>query len=114
VPRVKSIHLVYAEWCPHCVPNTMERMKKAAAELGAEFQAHDIDTSDVQVADELVKKYGDWSPDYLVPQAFLEFDDGSFKHVLTGDPRGVAFTQRLLDGFLSSKLYIDLKARKED
>jgi glutaredoxin len=112
--RAKSIHVVYAEWCPHCVPTTMERMKKAADELGARFQAHDIDTSDVSVADELVKKYGDWSPDYLVPQVFLEFDDGSFKHVLTGDPRGVAFTQRRLDEFLSSKLYLDLKVRKED
>ncbi len=109
-PTVKSIHVVYAEWCPHCVPNTMEQMKEAAAELAASFQAHDIDTSEVQTADELVKKYGDWSPDYLVPQVFLEFEDGSFKHVLTGDPRGVDFTRRAVEEFLGSELYLELKA----
>jgi thiol-disulfide isomerase/thioredoxin len=111
-PIAKSIHVVYAEWCPHCIPATLEPMKKAAVKLGASFQAHDIDTSDVQMADELVKKYGDWSPDYLVPQVFLEFEDGSFKHVLTGDPRGVAYTERAVEEFLSSRLYLDLKAMK--
>jgi len=111
-PTAKSIHFVYAEWCPHCVTTTMEQMRKAAAELGVSFQAHDVDTSDVQVADELVKKYGDWSPDYLVPQVFMEFEDGSFKHVLTGDTRGVAYTNQAVEEFLSSRFYLDLKTSK--
>ena len=113
LPTVKSVHVVSAEWCPHCVSTTMEPMKKAAAELGASFQAHDINTSGVQTADELVKKYGDWSPDYLIPQVFLEFDDGSFKHVLTGDPRGVDFTRRAVEEFLGSGFYQGLKAARK-
>ncbi len=111
-PTVKSIHVVSAEWCPHCVPTTVEPMKKAAAELGVRFQLHDIDTDEVQTADGLVKKYGDWSSDYLIPQVFVEFEDGSFKHVLTGDPRGVAFTRRAVEEFLESGYYLDLKTAK--
>ncbi len=109
---LKSIHVVSAEWCPHCVPTTVEPMKRAAAELGVSFQSHDIDTGEVEAADELVKQYGDWSLDYLVPQVFLEFEDGSFKHVLTGDRRGVAFTRRAVEEFLGSGFYLDLKAAK--
>jgi glutaredoxin len=111
-PVVKTIHVVSAEWCPHCVPTTVKPMKKAAAELNAGLQVHDIDTGEVETADELVKRYGDWSPDYLVPQVFLEFEDGSFKHVLTGDRRGVAFTRRAVEEFMSSRFYQDLKAAR--
>ena len=109
-PGVKSIHLVSSEGCAHCASTTMEPMREAALELGASFKAHDVETSEVKKADELVKKYGDWAPDYLVPQVFLEFEDGSFKHVLTGDPRGVAFTQHAVEEFLTSGYYSDLKA----
>lgn len=104
--RVRSVHVVYAEWCPHCVPTVVEPMREASARLGARFEPHDIDSSDVGVADELVKKCGDWTEDYLIPQVFLEFDDGSFKHVLTGDPRGVAYTRRALDGLLSHEPFL--------
>jgi glutaredoxin len=88
-----TIHIVYARWCPHCVHTTVEPLKKAAAESGMKCVLHDIDTDDVKVADELVRKYGDWTPDYLIPQVFLEYDNGSIKHVLTGNPRGVEFTR---------------------
>ena len=75
--KLKTIHVVYANWCPHCVPTTVEPVQKAAAEaIGVSFIPHDIDTDDVNVADELVRRYGDWSPDYLIPQVFLEFEDG--------------------------------------
>ena len=90
--------------------STVERMKEAADELGIPCKLLDIETDDIKVADELVKKHGDWSPDYLIPQVFVEFADGSVKHVLTGDPRGLSFTRRAVDSFLGSRLYEDLRA----
>ena len=83
-------------------------MKKAAKELGIPYRGHDIDTDEV-AADEMVRKYGDWSEDYLVPQVFIELQDGTFKHVLTGYPEGVAFTRRAVENFLSSDFYRSLK-----
>lgn len=109
--QVKAIHVVYANWCPHCVPTTVEPMKAAAAELGVPCNLHDIDTDDVKAADELVKKYGDWSPDYLIPQVFLEFEDGEIKHVLTGYPEGVIFTKRAVENLLQSELLKGQKAK---
>lgn len=91
------------------MPTTVEPMKKAAAELGVQCQLHDIDTDDEKVADELVRKYGDWSPDYLIPQVFLEYDDGSMKHVLTGYPEGVGFTRKAVENLLKSDLFGGLK-----
>ena len=108
---LKAIHVVYAEWCPHCVPTTVEPMKKAAADLGVAYLPHDIDTDEVKAADDLVKKYGDWSPDYIIPQVFLEFSDGTIKHVLTGYSEGVAYTRRAVESFLSSQLYASLRPR---
>jgi hypothetical protein len=70
---------------------------------------HDIDTAEEQVADGLVKKYGDWTPDYLIPQVFLEYEGARFKHVLTGDPRGVALTRAAVEKLLSSKLLAESK-----
>jgi thiol-disulfide isomerase/thioredoxin len=97
-----AIHVVYAEWCPHCVPTTVAPMKKRASELGIPCVLHDIDTEDVKVADDLVKKYGDWSPDYLIPQVFLEYADGEYRHVLTGNPQGVALTRAAVERLVSS------------
>ena len=69
--KVKAVDVVYATWCPHCVPTTVEPMREVAKELGAQYNLYDIDTDAVKVADELVKKYGDWTPDYVIPQVFL-------------------------------------------
>lgn len=91
------------------MPTTVEPMKKAAAELGVQYQLHDIDTDDEKVADELVRKYGDWSPDYLIPQVFLEYDDGSIKHILTGYPEGVGFTRKAVENLLKSDLFGGLR-----
>jgi hypothetical protein len=107
--NLKAIHVVYANWCPHCVPTTVEPIKKAAAELGVPCLLHDIDTEEEKVADDLVKRYGDWSPDYLIPQVFLEYQDGSIKHVLTGYPEGVAFTRKAVENLLKSDLLGGLK-----
>jgi len=107
--RLRAIHLVYAKWCPHCVPTVLEPAKKMAEELGVECRLYDIDTEDVSIADELVGKYGDWSEDYLIPQLFFEFEDGEVMHVLTGDPRGVEYTRRAVRDLLESELYKSLK-----
>lgn len=100
--ELNAIHVVYAEWCPHCVPTTVEPMKKRAEELGVPCLLHDIDSGEVSVADDLVRKHGDWTPDYLVPQVFLEYDGGRIQHVLTGDPQGVAFTRKAVEALLAS------------
>ena len=99
---LKAIHVVYANWCPHCVPTTVDPMKKVAAELGVPCFLYDIDTEKEAQADDLVRKYGDWSEDYIIPQVFLEFTDGSFRHVLTGYPEGVAYTRRAVENLLKS------------
>lgn len=106
---MKAIHVVYANWCPHCVPTTVEPMKRAAERLGVRYFTYDIDTDDVRTADELVKKYGDWSEDYIIPQVFLEFDDGNFRHVLTGYSEGVAYTRRAVENLLNSDLFRQLE-----
>jgi hypothetical protein len=101
--KLKSIHVVYANWCPHCVPTTVEPLKKRAKELGISFHPLDIDGEEVGVADDLVKRYGDWTPDYLIPQVFLEYEKGKIVHVLTGNPRGVALTKKAVDELLASQ-----------
>lgn len=108
--KLKAIDVVYANWCPHCVPTAVEPMKKAALEVGVKLNLYDIDTDSVKRADELVEKYGDWTPDYLIPQIFLEFDDGQVKHVLTGQSQGVAYTRRAVENLLNSPFFKTLTA----
>ena len=86
------------------MPVTVEPLVQKAAELGIPCALHNIDTEDEAVADDLVKKYGDWTPDYLVPQVFLEYEGGKIKHVLTGDPRGVALTKKAVDDLMASSI----------
>ena len=107
--KAKAIHVIYANWCPHCVPIAVEAMKKAAQDLDVPYIGYDIDTADEIKADDLVKKYGDWSDDYIIPQVFVEFEDGTFKHVLTGYSEGTVFTRRAIESFLSSDFYKSLK-----
>ncbi len=107
--NLNAIHVVYANWCPHCVPTTVEPMKSAAGELGVPCRLYHIDTKAEKEADELVRKDGDWSPDYIIPQVFLEFDDGEFKHVLTGYSESVSLTKRAVENFLKSDLNTSLK-----
>jgi thiol-disulfide isomerase/thioredoxin len=100
--KLKAIHVVYAEWCPHCVPTTVEPMKKLALQLGIPIKLYNIDTEDVKKADEMVRRYGDWSEDYIIPQVFFEFDNGEIKHVLTGYSEGVQYTKRAVENLLNS------------
>jgi thiol-disulfide isomerase/thioredoxin len=107
--RPKAIHVVYATWCPHCVPALVGLIQERAEALGIPCLLHDIDTAEEQVADELVRKYGDWTPDYLVPQVFLEYEGTRFRHVLTGDPRGVDLTRMAVERLLSGDLLAESK-----
>ncbi len=108
--KVKKIIFVKANWCPHCKVSE-SYVKMIAEELNAEILGLDIDNKDQEaIADGLVKKYGDWSPDYLIPQVFIEFDDGSIKHVLTGDPKGVDYTLKKWKSFIEGSFYKSLKS----
>jgi len=92
--ELKAIHVVYANWCPHCMPTTVEPMKKAAEKLGVSIKLYDIDTEAVKEADKLVAEHGDWAEDYLIPQVFFEYVDGRIEHVLTGYSEDVKLTAR--------------------
>ena len=104
--EVKTVYVVHATWCPHCHPTTVEPLQEAAAKLGAKFVGYDIDKpDDEKKADELVRKYGDWSEDYLVPQVFVETKDGAIRHVLTGYSESVGLTKRAVDNLLNSPYF---------
>lgn len=117
--KPKAVYVVYADWCPHCISPTVEPLVEAAAGAGVGCVLLNIDTDDVGAADGLVKKYGDWTPDYLVPQVFLEHADGSMEHVLTGNPKGVELTReavkRLIDsGVLSGSSAAETRQGPEE
>jgi thiol-disulfide isomerase/thioredoxin len=57
--KPKQISLVYATWCPHCQPQSVDATKKMSEDLKVPLRLLDIDQQDaVRVADDLVKKYG--------------------------------------------------------
>jgi len=103
--KLTTIYVVYAEWCPHCVPTTVEPVKKRAEELGVHCVLYDIDDPDaLKVADELVRKHGDWCEDYLIPQVFVEHENGEVEHVFTGYSEDLELTRRGLDNLLASHI----------
>jgi hypothetical protein len=71
---LKAVHVVYADWCPHCVPSTVDTIQRAARELGVPCVLHDIET-----------------------------DDGKIQHVMTGDPRGLQYTRQALEALVKGK-----------
>ena len=76
-----------------------------AKELGVELRVLDIDDHEqVKVADGLVKRYGDWADDYLIPQVFFE-EDGKVQHVFTGFSEGVEVTRARWNDFFTSEFY---------
>ncbi|MDT7891732.1 MAG: hypothetical protein RQ952_03205 [Thermoproteota archaeon] len=108
--KVQKVIFVKANWCPHCKVSE-KYVNLIAKELNAEILYLDIDKKeDEKLADEIVKKFGDWSADYLIPQVFLQFKDGTIKHILTGDPRGVDFTIKRWNDFILSNFYRELKS----
>ena len=101
-PTPVRLDLVYAQWCPHCVPASTNRAPSLARRLHVPLRELDIDRPDDEaIADRLVREHGDWSEDYLIPQVFLEWDDGRVTHLLTGVPGPVSGTiaewERLLN-----------------
>jgi hypothetical protein len=95
---------VLAQWCPHCVPLSVRHGRRLAKRLRVPLRILDIDRRrEERIADRLVRRYGDPSPDYLIPQVFLEGDDGSVEHLLTGFSEQVARTERAWKDLASSE-----------
>lgn len=77
--------MVLAPWCPHCVPLSVVNGRRLAARLGVPLRILDIDKpAQLRAADRIVRDHGDASPDYLIPQVFLEWSGGRVDHLLTG------------------------------
>lgn len=94
-PIPVRLTVVLAPWCPHCVPLSVTHGRRLARYLRIPFRTLDIDRpAQLRAADRMVRKYGDWSPDYLIPQVFLEWTDGRVEHLLTGFSEQVARTRR--------------------
>ena len=98
--------MVLAEWCPHCVPLSLERGHQMETALSVPLRVLDIDDPEEEkLADELVRRYGDFVEDYLIPQVFAEYDDGTVKHVFTGFSEAVDVTRARWDDFFASEFY---------
>ena len=80
--------------------------RRLAKRLHVPFRRLDIDAKrEERVADRLVRQFGDWAPDYLIPQVFLEWSDGHVDHLLTGFSEAVSRTaQAWVDLFSSDFL----------
>ncbi|MGD0250802.1 MAG: hypothetical protein ABSB97_07975 [Thermoplasmata archaeon] len=105
-PPAQPVRLtvVLAQWCPHCVPLSVRKGRQLAQRLGVPFRALDIDRpAQERAADRLVRYHGDASPDYLIPQVFLEWSDGRVQHLLTGFSEQVSRTARAWDDLLGSE-----------
>jgi len=101
--RPKRLTVVLAQWCPHCVPLSVRKGRQLAKRLGVPLRTLDIDRrAQEKEADRLVRAEGDASPDYLIPQVFLEWSDGRVQHLLTGFSEQVPRTARAWDHLLSS------------
>lgn len=101
--RPARLTIVLADWCPHCVPLSEVKTQELGRHLGVPVRRLDIDDRDQErEADALVERYGDWSPDYLIPQVFLEWTDGRVEHLLTGFPEGVSRTRRAWEDLFHS------------
>lgn len=114
---IKGMTIVLARWCPHCFPLSLRNAERMAKDLEVPLRVLDIDVPDqLREADRLVEDYGDWSEDYLIPQAFLEHVDGTVRHVFTGFSEAVSVTESAWEALLSSDYYRTLiqEQRSED
>ena len=99
----RRLTIVLASWCPHCVPLSVRNGRRLARALHVPFRTLDIDQKGQgKEADRLVRGYGDNAPDYLIPQVFLEWSDGSVEHLLTGFSEQVARTAAAWEDLLGS------------
>lgn len=98
------MYIVFARWCPHCHPLTVEAFEELSQRTGIPIRLLDIDQPKEETeADELVRKFGDWCEDYLIPQVFFEFEDGKVQHVFTGYSEGVKVTAQRLETLLRGR-----------
>ena len=106
-----QISIVLATWCPHCVPLSVDMVKRMSADLEVPYRVLDIDNpDDMKVADDLVKEHGDDAPDYLVPQVFLEYPNENVQHIFTGFSESTEVTRRHWQDVFTSKFYAGLHA----
>jgi hypothetical protein len=111
-PRPRRLSIVLARWCPHCVPLSVRYGKQLAGRLAIPLRILDIDRrGQGAAADALVRAAGDDSPDYLIPQVFLEGTDGRAEHLLTGFSEQVARTERAWKDLLASDRLVALARR---
>ncbi len=101
--RPERVTIVLARWCPHCVPLSVTNGQRLARRLRVPLRILDIDRrTQERAADRLVAAHGDASPDYLIPQVFLEWSGGRVQHLLTGFSEQVPRTARAWRDLLSS------------
>jgi len=101
--RPRRLTIVLAQWCPHCVPLSVRNGRRLAKRLGVRLRILDIDRRrEVRTADRLVREHGDASPDYLIPQVFLEWNDGRVDPLLTGFSEQVARTAQAWRDLMAS------------
>jgi hypothetical protein len=80
-----------------------------AEDLGVLLLVLDIEIPEqLEAADRLVEEHGDWSEDYLIPQVFVEYDDGRVNHLLTGFSEAVSVTEASWRALFSSSYYQSL------
>jgi len=82
--KPKALVVVHSKWCPYCriATKTAETLSE---ELQIALKLLDIDVPDEEKqADLYVRRHGDWSQDYVVPQLFIECEDGTVQHLFTG------------------------------
>lgn len=65
-----------------------------------------------RAADRLVRAYGDASPDYLIPQVFVEWSNGKVDHILTGFSEQVPRTAQAWQDLLESDWAGDVAGRR--
>jgi hypothetical protein len=103
---IYQVSIVLAYYCPHCVPFSLSNAEKMAKDFGVPLRILDIQKPEEEkIADRLVEKYGDWSEDYLIPQVFIEYENGRVEHLLTGFSESVSATKVAWKALFSSKYY---------
>jgi hypothetical protein len=84
-----------------------------AKDFGVPLRVLDIEIPEQEsLADRLVEEHGDWSVDYLIPQVFVEYEDGQVDHVLTGFSEAVSVTEAAWDSLFSSDFYQTRKKKR--
>lgn len=107
--RVRQVIIVLANWCPHCVPLSLNNAKRISNDLGVPLRVLDIDDPEQEsVADRLVEQYGDFVEDYVIPQIFLEYKSGKVEHVFSGFSEGVSITEARWVDLFKSEFYRSL------